>query len=89
MRQLKNGMLMNENRETWAKFRQAHRQERNKHHEMTTTQSAEYCSIPLDLCTNTSVTASGWSTCQPHNSSALAKFISRLIPSIVLLVPDM
>ena len=40
MRQFKNGML-NENRGTWAKFRPAQRQQRNKDYEITTTQSAE------------------------------------------------
>ena len=76
MRQLKNGMLMNENRETRAKFRPAHRQQRNKEYEITTTQSAQKCNIPLDSCTNPSVTPSGWRTCQPHNCSTLANFIS-------------
>ena len=43
MRQFKNGMLMNENRGTWAKFSLAQRQQRNKQVEITTTDSAEYC----------------------------------------------
>ena len=51
--------------------------------------NAEKVNIPLDSCTNPSVTASGWSTCQLHNCSTLANFISRLIPKTELLVPDM
>ena len=91
MRHFKNGMLMNENRGTWAKFSPAQRQQGNKQVEITTLtvqNNAEKVGIPVDSCTNPSVTTSAWSTCQLHNCSTLAIFISRLIPSTELLVPD-